>query len=169
MDKTLNAKTIDEQTLSLLESVFGDVSTIKLPIDLNRVAQYYGLTIRQGNFKNDKIEGAFDRTKRTVYLSRGDTFQEKNFTLAHEIGHYRLHDEINQDVFTMYQLSTLLARQGTDKIEDQANLFAASLLMPAKHVKTLWLAANKDVDTLSKIFGVPVPVAIYRLRTLNLI
>jgi Zn-dependent peptidase ImmA (M78 family) len=169
MDTTLNAKKIDDKTLSLLQTVFGDIDTIKLPIDLNRIASHCGLTIRQGNFTNPEIEGAFDRNRNTVFLSENDTFQEKNFTLAHEIGHYKLHEEIEKDVFTMQQLNTLLERQGKDMMEDQADLFAASLLMPKKLVEALWPAANKDVDALAKIFGVPNPVATYRLRALNLI
>src|SRR6476620_8967750 len=102
MDTTLDQKKIDEKALALLEYVFGDIDSIKLPIDLNRVAKRYGLIIRQGEFHDPDIEGAFNRRSMTVFLSEKDTFEEKNFTLAHELGHYKLHEELEEDVFTMH-------------------------------------------------------------------
>ncbi len=169
MDATLDAKRIDQNTLALLESVFGNIESIKLPIDLNRIVRHYGLIIRQGVFPNPEVEGALDRSIRTVFLSEKDTFEEKNFTLAHELGHYKLHEELEKDVFTMHQLNNLLERQGKDTLEDQADQFAASLLMPKKLLESLWEATGKDVEAIAKIFGVPMPVATFRLRTLKLL
>ena len=169
MDATLDFKDIDSKTKSLLETVFGDVETIKLPIDLNRIADHFGLTIRQGTFQDEGIEGAFDRSTGTVFLSEEDSFEAKNFTLAHEIGHYKLHEELEKDIFTMHQLNDLLERRGKDVREDQADQFAASLMMPKKLVLSLWDATSKDVEAIAKIFGVPTVVATFRLDALNLI
>lgn len=169
MDATLDFKDIESKTKSLLETVFGDIDTIKLPIDLNRIADHFGLTISQGIFQDNSIEGAFDRSTGTVFLSEEDSFEEKNFTLAHEIGHYKLHEELEKDIFTMHQLNDLLERQGKDVREDQADQFAASLLMPKELVLSLWDATSKDVGAIAKIFGVPTVVATFRLKALKLI
>jgi Zn-dependent peptidase ImmA (M78 family) len=139
-----------------------------LPIDINAVASSCGLTIKQGRFINPDIEGVLNRSSHTVSLSEGDDFEAKNFTTAHEIGHFKLHEDLQTNVFTMHQLSGLLIHQGEDIQEDQANLFAASLLMPEKLVKSLW-NTTKDIVTLSKIFGVPENVVTFRLKVLHLI
>jgi Zn-dependent peptidase ImmA (M78 family) len=167
--KTLDAKAIDNDALALLKTVFSDIDSIKLPIDLNRIVNHCKLTIRQGEFHDSNLEGALDRTSRTIFLSENDTFEGKNFTLAHELGHFKLHSGIKTDIFTMHQLNDLLIRQGDDPKEDQADLFASCLLMPEKSVRSLWDAANKDIEMLSKIFGVPVVVAEFRLRNLKLL
>lgn len=169
MDKTLGLKDIDAKTKSLLEAVFGDIETVKLPVDLNRIADHFGLTIKQGEFADSDIEGAFDRSTGTVFLSEEDSFEDKNFTLAHELGHYKLHKELERDIFTMHQLNDLLERQGKDVREDQADQFAASLMMPKQLVISLWSATSKDVEAIAKIFGVPTVVARFRLKALKLI
>ena len=169
MDTTLDQQGIDAKTQSLLKSVFGDIETIRLPIDLNRIAGHFGLKIKQGKFQDPEIEGALDRSIGTVFLSEEDTFEEKNFTLAHEIGHYKLHEELERDIFTMHQLNDLLERQGKDQREDQADQFAASLMMPKELVMLLWDATSKDIESVAKIFGVPTVVANFRLKALKLI
>jgi len=167
--RTLSPKQIDDKTIELLEAVFGDIRSIKFPIDLNRVVEFCGLTIRQGKFQDEDLEGALDRQSRTVYLSKEDSYERKNFTLAHEIGHFKLHEQVKTDIFTMHQLRNLLVRQGKDPKEDQADLFAASLLMPEQPTRSLWQASNKNVEMMSRIFGVPPIVARLRLKSLKLI
>lgn len=165
----LDSKQIDEKALALLQTVFGDVESIKLPIDLNQIVKHCGLTIRQGRFSNSNLEGALDRQSKTIFLSEDDSFESKNFTLAHEIGHFKLHEDVKTDIFTMYQLKSLLIRQGEDSKEDQADMFAASLLMPARLIKSLWEATNKNVESVAKIFGVPPIAAKFRLKELGLL
>lgn len=167
---TLEPSDIDEVALSLLRTVFGNEYSIKLPVDLDEIAKHCGLSIKQGEFVDKGLEGALDRQEKTIFLSKNDDFARKNFTLAHELGHFKLHEDVKTDIFTMHQLETLMSRQeDQDPKEREADLFAASLLMPKKFVESLWEATNKDVDSISKIFGVPVEVARFRLRTLGLL
>lgn len=167
--QALDPKEIDDKARVLLQTVFGDIESIKLPIDLNPIVKHCGLTIRQGDFTDKNLEGALDRQRRTVYLSEKDSFEGKNFTLAHELGHFKLHEAVKTDLFTMLQLENLLTRQGNDPKEDQADLFAASLLMPEKLIRTLWEATNKNVENISFIFGVPRVAAVMRLKNLGLL
>lgn len=161
---------IDDTTLSLLKAVFGaNIDSINLPIDLNRIAQYYRLTIKQGTFTTEPdTEGILSRNDRTIFLSEDDPIDRKNFTLAHEIGHFKLHQGKGVDIFRMHQLDDLLTREGEDQEEDEADLFAASLLMPRDVIKSLW-KANQDTFLLAKIFGVPENAVTFRLRNLGLI
>lgn len=161
-----DTKVIDDRATNLLTSVFGSISAVKLPIDLNEIARYCNLTVQQGDFENKDLEGALDRSKRTIYLSEKDTFDRKNFTLAHELGHFKLHEDINTELFFMHQLTHLLTPTEDEK-EGAADWFAASLLIPEQLLKSLW-EVNKDIESLSNIFGVPKVVMRYRIDNLNL-
>lgn len=165
-DKDINR--IDKNALQLLETVFGDVKSLDLPIDLNKIVKHCGLTIKQGDFTTDPTtEGILDRNARTIFLSKNDSVDRKNFTLAHEIGHYKLHEDETVDVFRMHDLDDLLHREDDDTKEDEADLFAASLLMPKQLVQSFW-ETTKDAKILSNIFGVPENAVIFRLRSLKL-
>jgi len=158
---------LEARTLAILKQVFGSIDSLKLPIDLNRVADACGLTIKQGDFNDPEIEGAFDRGSMTVFLSKTDPFDKQNFTLAHEIGHLELHKDLATNIFTMHQLSKILLDGNNDPQEEQANQFAASLLIPKQLLQPLW-KASKDIEQLALIFGVPQIVMQYRLKQLKL-
>jgi Zn-dependent peptidase ImmA (M78 family) len=165
----LDTKAIDDKTTALLTDVFGKVDDIKLPIDLNVIADYCNLKILQGSFKNNNVEGALDRSNKTVYLLQDDSFERKNFTLAHEIGHLKLHEDVKTELFFMQQLDQIadLQTHPEDDIEADADKFAASLLIPEPLIKSLW-KINRNVEYLAKIFGVPMVVMRYRLKALKL-
>lgn len=52
----------------------------------------------------------------------------KRFAIAHELGHWELHKDISSDVYS----ETTMKGYGPNKIEIEANIFAAELLMPSK-------------------------------------
>lgn len=162
----LTTSDIDEQATTLLRDVFGSIHNLKLPVDLNEIAGYCNLTVKQGDFEDPDIEGALDRNNRTVYLSENDPLDRKNFTLAHEIGHLKLHKDVNTELFFMHQLADLLAEGGDEK-EAAADEFAAALLVPEQPLKTLW-KVNQDILKMAEIFGVPPMVVRYRIKALNL-
>ena len=162
----LSTNDIDKKATTLLQDVFGSIGSLKLPVDLNEVALYCNLTVKQGDFKDADIEGALDRSSNTVYLSEHDTHDRKNFTLAHEIGHLKLHQDVNTELFFMHQLADLLIPGGDEK-EAAADEFAAALLIPAQSLKALW-KVNKSVIDLAGIFDVPTTVMRYRIKTLKL-
>lgn len=165
--KNLSIKEIDKMTEQVLVDTFGDIDSIAFPVDLNKVVELCGLTIKQGTFDEPDLQGAFDRNDKSVYLSEEDDFPSKNFTLAHEIGHFKLHEEVKTDIFTMYQLNSLLIRKGKDDVEDQADSFASSLLMPKKVFTKFW-KLTRSVPTLVAIFGVPNIAVRLRMNDLNL-
>jgi Zn-dependent peptidase ImmA (M78 family) len=52
----------------------------------------------------------------------------KRFSIAHELGHWELHKDIFSDVYS----EVAMKGYGVNKIEIEANIFAAELLMPSK-------------------------------------
>lgn len=160
-------KEIDEKAQELLITVFGETANLKLPINLNAVMEHCNLTLREGNFADQDIAAALDRASKTIFVSQGDGLARKTFSVAHELGHYKLHHDVTTDVFYRHQAAHLLGPEDS-KRETAANWFAASLLMPEEFVTELW-EAIKDIDKMSQVFAVSPSAMRYRLNHLNLI
>lgn len=166
---TLNetqTKEIDKEATQLLESVFGGIDNLKLPVNLNAVLDYCSLVLKEGDFSDKDIAAALDRSSKTIFVSAADKIERKSFSIAHEIGHFKLHKDIETDLFYRSQAAHLLGPE-ENQIETAANWFAASLLMPEKLVKEFWTIV-KDVEKMSKIFGVSQSAMRYRLKYLKL-
>jgi Zn-dependent peptidase ImmA (M78 family) len=105
----------------------------------------------------DKVSGIID--KRTIpakiYLNKRHPKTRQTFTLAHEIGHFILHDNsIN------YRVDTYLYTDEKAKEENEANYFAACLLVPKYKLLEL-LEKTSDLSTIADYFGVsPAVIAI---------
>lgn len=94
-----------------------------------------------------------------IFISNFTGPLRDRFTIAHELGHYILHSEIGKKKITV-------ARHGSDRLEWEANWFAAGFLMPATKFKaemkinsaTSYLASKfcvspSAVDIRKKYFG----------------
>lgn len=99
----------------------------------------------------------------TIYLSEYTSRRRDRFTIAHELGHYYLHyvhpEKTNEAGF---------GRGERNLVETQANVFAASLLMPAE----LFRAAHRELSgeswSLAERFGVSPSAASVRCQVLGL-
>jgi len=100
-----------------------------------------------------------------IYLSPHTSPLRDNFTIAHELGHYFLHADLNATSSNKY---IYFNRYGSDTKEAQANRFAASLLMPKDEFKQKHTEYNGDITLLSGYFGVSSPAVTVRKSCLNL-
>ena len=115
---------------------------------------------------DDDIAGAYIVRPRgeIIFVNRIHAVQRQRFTLAHELGHHRLHHPADLD------RPQDLADFSHDTIEVQANWFASEFLIPfaaAKH----WAAENldgaptlEDVVRFSCEYGVSAKAACIRLQ-----
>ncbi|WP_170582752.1 ImmA/IrrE family metallo-endopeptidase [Ruegeria arenilitoris] len=108
--------------------------------------------------------------------SAGEHYYRQRFSLAHELGHYILHNSLigaGLDDNTKYR-STSEGNYYNTAIElaheRQANSFAASVLMPEKLVRKAIDEANGDVSLsdLYRKFQVSASAMNWRLRNLGL-
>lgn len=99
------------------------------------------------------------------------------FTIAHELGHYFLHgeelksEEILVDTDNSVDGSKIFFRLDNpthQKIETEANKFAAALLMPQDLVIKAWQELG-NVEECANIFNVSLTAMSIRLEKLNLI
>jgi Zn-dependent peptidase ImmA (M78 family) len=114
-----------------------------------------------------------------IGVNASDAPVRQRFTIAHECGHYELHKE-RMPVFIDKQfLRPMLAvfrdgksSSGEDRLEREANAFAASLLMPEhlvlEEVSRLRLDVEDDaaVDELARRFEVSRQAMSFRLANL---
>jgi Zn-dependent peptidase ImmA (M78 family) len=117
----------------------------------------------------------------TIGINPAHSEQRQRFTIAHELGHFILHKNDHNDIFVD---KDFIVKYRSNKPyteielrqEQEANAFAAALLMPKEFILTE-LAKNdyysdlsevQLIDALSKSFKVSVPAMTYRLSNLNL-
>lgn len=137
---------------------------IVVPVDLSKILKKFNLSAYDIHFKRDDVSGAFDREKREIYLNATDPYTKKVFTLAHELGHYFLHQEKGLDVLYREKHK----RGEKDDIEKEADDFAAELLMPAEAIRFYWPVAE-GIQQLADIFSVSYVAMKNRLHSLGLL
>ncbi len=120
---------IDRIVLDLLSETGCD----EPPVLVERMIRAKGITIRKGHLDDD-VSGLLVRhgDTATIGVNASQNALRQRFTLAHEFGHFLLHEGIVEHVDHGYRVNyrdseSALAR---DVEEIEANYFAASLLMP---------------------------------------
>lgn len=161
---------LSKQEISLIEAKAEDIlsevyggKTIEPPVDLEKIAEKYGISLKKVSFNEPDALGQLDRAQKTIYVSNGEYFPRMAFTIAHELGHYILHENKEKDTF--WRLDIINIDKQDQNEETEANIFAASLLMP-KSLVTLWWSKTRDASLMAKIFGVSQTAMQYRLKNL---
>lgn len=81
-----------------------------------------------------------------IFLSPFSGDRRQRFTIAHELGHYILHSDCGKKPIRV-------ARDGSGRVEWEANWFAAGFLMPAEEMNSLLAKRWSDAE-LAEHFGV---------------
>jgi Zn-dependent peptidase ImmA (M78 family) len=127
--------------------------------------------------ENGSIVFLEDKKTYIIIINKNLSFANKNFTTAHELGHYFLHSQlvrknetkIDGDLLISKNYELPIIRDETERaIEAEATNFAASLIMPTELVTQLW-ENLKDVQECAHVFGVPLAAMIIRLESLGLL
>jgi transcriptional regulator with XRE-family HTH domain len=154
--------------------------TIEVPIPVADVIKTaYDLSTEDLDFAKEGITGSeggalygclypsgFRRLRRAVLVNTGKisghllSSAEKLITVAHEAGHYALHygkKESKQLFFRFSKEPTYCRKQEIKPTpfnlkEEQANLFAACLLMPRKQFRETWEKEHGDKSRLARHF-----------------
>ncbi len=103
------------------------------PINPREIADNYGLKIQEVEFEEQyaNVAGFVDFAERAIYVNAKDPFNRQTFTIAHELGHFLMHEDIYKQDPSQYQvLLRMPIGAETDPLEKEANAFAAHLLVP---------------------------------------
>jgi Zn-dependent peptidase ImmA (M78 family) len=149
-----------------------------LPTPVERIAKQLGAQVRFSPLDQELSGMIF--IKNEIPIIGVNSLHHPNrqrFTIAHEIGHLRLHrQEITSAVHVDKEFPVLMrdskSAQGVDLMEIQANQFAAALLMPKVLLEPLLLDKKVDIDNdepleeLAKKLRVSKQALEYRIRNL---
>ena len=158
----------------LVNKIIREAKISSSPINAERLAEsYFGLDFDCGKLNETELAG-LKVTEKKIYIneSRADELAAniglKNFTIAHELGHWALHRD--------------LTGEHTPQIEREADKFATYLLMPENFVRAVfakfnehrlleWLPTDMKVSSLADTFRVSYTAMKIRLSQweLNLI
>jgi len=157
---------IEQVTRKVIGDYLGDPANISLPIDIATILKKIGLKLYSANFDDQTVAGVYDKNKKEVYVDANDLKTRQLFTIAHELGHYFLHPDKSTDVFYRHTANQFDEKDASN--EQEANWFAASLVMPKEIVERVW-NEEKDEKLISARFGVSLSAAHWRLKNLNIL
>lgn len=175
---TRHSKTPEQEARLLLEETcLGDV-----PVDVEAIAEALGIVIRYVE-EPSPVSGVLvqdDNGSPIIGVNYNHHPNRRRFTIAHELGHYRLHRGkrnmfVDREVFRRDEVSSL----AVDRLEIEANAFAASLLMPEDELLAdaeraiRRLGPKPDAERLSKNlarqYSVSKQAMSFRLANLGII
>ncbi|MGB7529236.1 ImmA/IrrE family metallo-endopeptidase [Sphingobacterium cellulitidis] len=155
-----------------------------------------GIKYREIPSVSDDFVGALTKgNNNQVYIMINkniDNHGRRNFTIAHELGHYFLQHQLHQNSIFCNNNDIIEEGHQSNPIEREANYFASCFLMPEEKVRNAFLAlleraskykikgfltVKKDTsfgvwrgisDELTKRYGVSEAALRYRLQQLKL-
>ena len=130
----------------------GNVRSPAVPID--KIAESCGIAIKIEDFNNE-ISGLLLRTSHatTIAVERRQAPTRQRFTIAHELGHFLLHEgeEVRIDKAFKLNFRSPASSKAEDIEEIEANAFAASILMPAMMLEAEINELDIDADDEEQI------------------
>lgn len=148
------------------------------PIDVYSLAQKLGVRVEEVTLE-ETVSGmlVIEGEDAIIAINENHHPNRKRFSLAHELGHYKLHRHLarvfvdDQGTYTFHR--DRLSEEGIDSKEVEANSFAAELLMPEKMVleainhRRLDPSDEETVRRLAHQFKVSTQAMSIRLATLG--
>lgn len=172
---------VDMSSKELVLFIIDDTSLLLSKLNLNKdnpmvniheVAENLGLKIEENPLvKHDHAI----MNGNTIMLHPDDSWEQKRFSIAHEIAHIRTNGKIsvrlddgnlvtvyydqNAQVARQMDLTRRMAEQpethrtGVDLVEEALDYYAASLLLPS-HLFSMFMGQNNE--NIAKLYAVPV-------------
>jgi Zn-dependent peptidase ImmA (M78 family) len=162
----------------------------------SKIMKEEDIKFREISFSNIKFLGALtfgSKNSQPYIMINKDipNMGRRNFTIAHELGHFFLNHKSQSSSFECYEDDITEDKQATKNIEHEANHFASCFLMPEQKITSAFLgmlknskkATNKKFlnvkkenygvwrkicNDLTKRYGVSEAALRYRLRYLKL-
>ncbi len=113
-------------------------------VDVKALAESCGIDVRVESFKNDSVSGFLHRAddgSNTIVVNKNNPVARQRFTIAHELGHFFLHQNETMHVDEHETVSVYFRDSESSKAtkinEIEANQFAAELLMPQEEIFAL--------------------------------
>ncbi|WP_122871462.1 ImmA/IrrE family metallo-endopeptidase [Campylobacter showae] len=137
----------------------GSRANLSRPVNLAIILNEQGLSAQ---YKDGLIDEALlNPMERTIYIRRDDKpMTRKLFSIAHEIGHWMLHSRDKERPRINFSDNPAIDEIVTAE-EQEANAFAAELLMPYDEVRN-FIVHGYNIEYLMAHFNVSYEFAYYR-------
>ena len=151
-------------------------------VDPAEIASSLGVTIRYFSL-DDNLSGfmLIEAGKAMIGVNQNDGAKRQRYTIAHELGHYFLHDRSEPFLDPRTAHVQVIPRddlssQGIDPREIEANVFAAELLMPEDRLRDaveqqgglgIFDDQDSEIKQLADQFQVSVRAMTIRLERLG--
>lgn len=149
------------------------------PVAVEEIASALRIQV-QYQAAEDELSGFllrdFSHQKTIIGVNSHHSINRQRFTIAHELGHFLLHEQEKLHVDRQFQikLRDKNSSNGESEEEKEANLFAAELLMPAHfiqqdlaEVEALDLENDATIAELAKKYQVSTQAIAFRLTYLG--
>ncbi len=134
------------------------------PIPVVEIAEGSGVQVVLADFGNyrNKVAGFCDFNDAKLFVNQEDIRVRQMFTIAHELGHWVLHRDIFKQQPEAYPvLPRFQNAEPGDVLEQEANSFAAHLLVPRRLLQPI---LNAPVSVLASIFQVSKTMMEFHLK-----
>lgn len=166
----------------IVDGILEDAGVNQPPVPVEKIAKANSLKLQKTEVTGSDISGFIFRSggRAVIGINSANADVRQRFTIAHELGHYFIHsqgtDEVHIDRGFGIRFRDERSSQGVDIEEQEANFFAAELLMPRqfiKHdlekVKQIDLEQSEMLTRLSKTYEVSSQALLFRLANLGYI
>lgn len=161
----------------MVASLLDEIGINDAPVAVSQIAKAKGARIFVDALDGD-LSGFLYRDKEQAVIGVNTSHApvRQNFTIAHELGHLLLHDQdqLHVDREFRVRLRNDVSSQGTDEAEQEANYFAASILMPREFLERdlekkeyFDLLDDDSIRELARKYGVSTQALAIRLKTLG--
>lgn len=162
---------------ALVEDLLATYNIAEAPVSVEKVAKARGARIFYKSLEDDVCGFLYrDEAQTVIGVNTHHAPVRQTFTMAHELGHLLLHDQeqLHIDHGFRFRLRDDVSSQGTDEAEREANLFAASLLMPQEFLEEdleedVDLLDDDSLSDLARKYGVSTQALVNRLKNLGYI
>ena len=148
-----------------VDKILHDNFVTSPPVLPHKIVNSYGLKVifTTVPLQNGRVvSGFYNVLSSTIYINTEEPPNTQTFTIAHEFGHAVLHKDLYaQHPETYKPLLRKPIRAETDPLEQEANFFAAELLVPRVFLGKYYPKAS--VEELARLFIVPEEVIKFRL------
>jgi len=135
------------------------------PVNPVEVARTVGIRVSFVSFSgaSAKVSGLYDPAQNAIFVNQAEPGVRQTFTIAHELGHKVLHEEWARSENYRVLWRDDSREAGKNRWEQEANVFAANLLMPREMVDAY---RRLPLSHIARIFAVSEAVAGFRLKNL---
>lgn len=169
---------VKRNAINTLANSLIDVLSLQFPIPVERIPERIGGNLETVQFIGENLEAMISKTNGSfqILITNDKSLQRQRFSIAHELGHLFLHMGylINEELWNNVSdyNDSVYYRYGHSEEENEANEFAAALLMPETKFREVakknLKSGRYNIDEIALFFDVSASAVLTRGKWLGL-